>query len=385
MKRTLLMTLASVLAGCALVRATGPTESPQRTPRTTGASAGSAAQDGTRAEPPETPADVEQRAQAKVWFQKCSASYGDFMRDWRAIDAGAKKVIAEQRGKSFYDGFGKLVNEYRRVRAEAERLHGIDNLPSQYGYSRGTAVELLVAIAELQVATGEVFASPFRERDVYNDAVPVTGDDAFDRDVFCSAATTLGVRAEHGGGEGKLKSFYDHPRWPTEPWMTRAERKAFHERVKGLADERVRAFKLLREKKAEWDAQRGAKFAGDYGVVKRVTPLPGGGLQVDARAMDTPYTCKHTGAYRWNGVEYSDCQFVDLATRESYPFSVAFKNLPDAGIKVGDRISFCGFNPNGKFAEKANVSWNGYRVLHLSRGGKTVHESNPYVEIDAPR
>ncbi|NOU32373.1 MAG: hypothetical protein HOO96_31085 [Polyangiaceae bacterium] len=307
------------------------------------------------------------------------------MQGWRPIDAAAKKVIGEQRGKSFYDGFGKLANEYRRVRAESERLHGIDNLPSQYGYRRGTAVELLVAIAELQVATGEVFAIPFRERDTYNDAVPMTGDDAFDRDVFCSAAATLGVRAEHGGGEGKLPSFYDHPQWPTEPWMTRDERKAFNDRVKELQEKRKRAFKLLREKKVEWEAQHGAKLASDYGVVKRVVPLPGGGLQVDAKASETPYACNHTGAYRWNGVEYSDCQFVDLATRETYPFSVTFKDVPSAGIKVGDKVAFCGFNPNGKFAEKANVSWAGHKVLHVSRGGKTVHESNPYVEIDAPR
>lgn len=383
----LFVALLSAPVGCAVVNGALPGGAPGRnrgseaSPHTSSAAQSSAVDDGG----PETPADVEQRARAKVWLQKCSASYEDFMHDWRAIDGSAKKVIAEQRGKPFYDGFGKLVNEYRRVRAEAERRHGIDNLPSQYGYRRGTAIELLVAIAELQLATGEVFASPFRERDAYNDAVPITGDDAFDRDVFCSAAATQGVRAEHGGGEGKLPAFYDHPQWPTEPWMTRDERKTFNDRVKELQQKRQRAFKLLREKKAEWEAQHGAKLASDYGVVKRVTPLPGGGLQVEARATETPYACKHTGAYRWNGVEYSDCQFVDLAVRETHAFSVAFKDLPSAGIQVGDKMAFCGFNPNGKFADKANVSWVGYKVLHVSRGGKTAHESNPYVEIDAPR
>ena len=340
----------------------------------------------TEAAGAESPQDLETREKARAWFGKCSATYDDFMTTWRPHDAEAKKIIAEQRGKPFYEAYSQLAGEYRKLRQETKKTEGGDNLPSMYGYGRGTALELLLAIADMQIRTGYVGEFAFDpNRPVFLSSFPMTGDDAFDRTTFCSYATYTGVKA-FGGGPGKLEAFdTDNQNFPA-PWMTRKEKAEFRARVDELLEKTRLALNAIIDKHNAWNEIHGRSYGGDYGVVKQVKVQADGSTLAQCKAVDTPYTCAHTGNYRWNGVAFNDCDVVDLPSRETYAFSVVFKELPSAGLKPGDKITFGGDNPKGRTADdKVNAAWQGGMLTTVWRRGKQVVEANLLDKLDNPR
>lgn len=379
--------LLLTLSGCGLVtiRTGGSSTSLGGTTGTAteGTEGASSANGGSGAESPEA---QEQREQARAWFGKCSVAYEEFITTWRPLDAEAKKIIVEQRGKPFYESYGKLAGEYRKLRHEARRLYGGHNLPSSYGYSQGTAIELLLAIAAMQVQTGQVSDIPFEPGHAWLfGSFPMSGDDAFDRNVFCSDASHLGVQAAQGGGPGKLPAFSTQNHGFPAPWMTRQEKLDFNARVTALLEKTRLGLNLVIEKKNQWRERAGRNHGGDYGVIKQVKVQPDGSTLVQARALDTPYTCAHTGTYHWNGVAFSDCDIVDLPTRETYAFTVTFKELPSAGLKPGDKLTFSGINPRGlSYEDRENAAWEGLVVRVVTRKGKVVHEADLNDKLDNP-
>ncbi len=139
------------------------------------------------------------------------------------------------------------------------------------------------------------------------------------------------------GGPGKLEAFdTDNQHFPA-PWMTRKEKAEFTARVNELLEKTRLALNAIIDKHNAWNEIHGRTYGGDYGVVKQVKVQPDGSTLAQCKAIDTPYTCAHTGNYHWNGVAYNDCDIVDLPPRETYAFSVVFKELPSAGLSRATR------------------------------------------------
>jgi hypothetical protein len=354
--------------------------------QTTPAGGGAATEGPGAAAESDTPAKQEQREKAKAWSGKCSVAYDDFMTAYGPLDAESRKAIAETRDKPFYDAYPRLAGQYRKLRKEMIRLHGsnLSHLETTYGYGRGAALDLLLAIADLQIKTGYLSEIPFSPSgDIFLASFPMTGDAAFDRNVFCVHAASKGLRAPEGG-PGKLEAYEGEHQGPL--WMTGTEHAAFMTRSNELREKTRLALNLLIEKRNEWIAGPGRNYGGDDGAVKQVKAQPDGTTLLSCKALDTPYTCAHTGNYRWNGVAFNDCDVVDLPTRETYAFTVSLKELPSVGIKAGDKITFSGNNPKGRSADaKVGAAWDSAMVRVITRKGKQILETDLLDKLDSLR
>lgn len=308
-------------------------------------------------------------AESKAWFEKCSAHYDAFMSEWKPLEDEARTVIAETKDAPFYTAAPRLAGQFKKSCVEGKKgKWGTQG----YADKRGTGVALLVAIAkaQLQAKKGAVrlFSDPIEDVMVNN--LPTTGDDFVDRNAFCLMVQQNNMQLPEGSPERYFMAMGGQPRNSVH-WLTEAERERFNERYKALTKEAADTLQAL--------GKQFLQTGGEVGKVKSVKKQPDGSTLITAKRVETPYECRHTGVYHWDGVQYNDCSYVDRAPVEIYGFTARFADVPPSELKVGDFIGFAG-TVGGKVpsnVEMANASWEGLFLQYVYRNKKAV--------LDIPR
>lgn len=352
-------------AGCSFSVGTGSKSS-------TGEGEPSGSGSGSGADPGEGAKVSNVSAESKAWFQECSGHYDAFMAKWKAIDDEARAVIQQTKDGEFYPGAAKLTAQITKTCVAAKAT----GWTLRYANNEGTGLALQVALAKLQLK-GKKGGIQLFDTVQFHDMVrnlPTTGDDTFDRNAFClMVQNNNGIALPAGSEKPRFAPMGGVP-YNTVHWMTEAERTTFNEKFAALT-------KDANDTLVELDKQL-LHTAGEVGRVKQVKKNPDGSVTVNAKRVEAPYECQHTGNYRWDGVGYNDCTYVDKAPVEIYGFTARFAEVPPGDIKAGDFIGFSG-QVNGKApsnVEMADAKWEGHFIRYVMRSKKMVFEI-PRIEV----
>lgn len=304
--------------------------------------------------------------ESKAWFEKCSAHYDSFMSEWKPLEDEARAVIAETKDAAFYVAAPKLAGQLTKT-----CVTGKKGKWGTQGYAdrRGTGIALRVALAKAQLRANKgavrLFDDPAEHEMVRN--LPTTGDDFVDRNAFCLMVQQNNMMLPEGSSERYFMALGGNPS-NSAHWLSDAELARFNEKYKALTDDAAKTLQDL--------AKQFLQTGGEVGKVKQVKKQPDGSTVITAKRVETPYECQHTGVYRWDGVGYNDCSYVDRAPVEIYGFTARFTDLPPGDLKVGDFINFSG-TVGGKVpsnVEMANAAWEVLLLRSVFRNKKVVYE-----------
>lgn len=314
--------------------------------------------------------DYTPSAESRAWFEKCSGHYDEQMKTWKPLLDESRAAIEESKKLPFYEAVGKLSVQAQKICVDGGKLNS-----GGLGWHESAGVRLLVAneLMERVVARGnKVGLLSGNFRNFVADEVPLTGDDDFDRATFCLAAQLKNLNLP-GSTFGRLQSQPAN----AAHWMTPSELAAYnkkHEAVVAEFGKRLRAIDDLAS--APGDDGKAYMVQGDYGKVLGVKK-DGAGFSATLAHITVPYSCQHSGNWRFNGAEWTDCDYVDASPVVSYKFSARFDELPAVGLKTGDFVMFTGL-VGGKVAteaKKADARWDGSFVYRIERAKKPVYAS----------
>jgi hypothetical protein len=350
--------VASVVAGCSFSIGTG-----SGTASSGGSSGSSEDPQGSETPKPATVVTPE----SKAWFEECSGHYDELMKKWKPVDDEAQALSKEaESAESFYTVASKISGQLQKTCVQAKET-GMKS--AGYGDAAGTALTLRRALAKLQLRTNRVSGGNLFDNysiDEMVNHVPTTGDDWFDRNAFC-----LAVHNANGMTPPGKERFapLSGTRRNSAHWLTADELEKFNKTYSALTKETADTLNAIAKQYVHTD--------GEVGKIKSVKKLADGSTAVTAGRVESPYECKHTGVYTWNGSSYNDCTIVDLPAREIYPFSATFKDPPPVDLKAGDWISFSG-TVGGKVPDNRekgnNAKWEGMFFWSVTRGKKTLYE-----------
>lgn len=346
------------LSGCNLISFSGGSSS---TPSSGAESAAAAS------EQPYTPS-----AASLEWFQTCSAHYGRQMNDWAPLLKESRALIAETKSLPYYEAASKLSVQSEKLCVEGAK---VNSGGLKWHNDAGVRLEVVLELARRSVERKyKTWLLSSNYRNFIADEVPFTANDEFDRNSFCVAVQKKGLTLSNGERFAPLSG---QPSGSAH-WLDAAEFERFRTKQDAVLKSYQDALAAVDElASAPGDDGKSYAVQGDYGKVTGVKK-DGSALVVSLAHITVPYTCQHSGQYRFNGVEWTDCDYVDAAPVVSYKFSARFEDVPASGIKAGDTVSFVGL-VNGKVlfdAKKPDAKWESTTVHRIDRGKKPVFAVN---------
>jgi hypothetical protein len=303
-------------------------------------------------------------AESRAWFAECSKHYDEFMAQWKPIDDEAQAAIQASKDQPFAVAAAKLTSQITKTCVDAKKL----DWSLRNADIHGTGISLRIALAKAQAKDHMGVVSLFGS-DV-TDLVqnpPMTGDDFVDRNEFCLNVQKSNMALPPKGQNKYFEALSGQPRNSVH-WLTTEELDKFNARRTAILDEQRAVMNEL--------SKQFVPTGGETGRIKSVTKNADGSLSASLGRVESPYECRHTGTYRWDGVAFNDCTYVDLAPREIYGFSAHFTKLPPTGLKAGDTVFFQG-TVNGKppsNVETTNAKWEVLHVSSVFRGSKPAYQ-----------
>jgi hypothetical protein len=307
-----------------------------------------------------TPREVEvkfsvhepERPSEDVWVDNCFADYKDFRAKWGPIEAKTRKELAAIDGSDFYRDYPKLVDLYLGLAKQMAELKINTGVNHWHTQSLGIAFEVHQALAALQI----------RHHRDYEQMLPLegkphlqTGDDDFDRNLYCFEAT--------GGGSPRAHPIYSTGELKQPWWLKQPQRREFLDRYNKLveAGHEAAAFKVGRHVK------------DDGGVVTSMT-RKGNDTVFVVETYDSRQDCRRSNRVsRINpdgSVEYEvDCYQKWNTTTSRRKVEIATELLPKTpAIKLRDDVAFY-VDPDTDVEGKASRA---FSVRSIERNQKKI-------------
>jgi hypothetical protein len=175
-------------------------------------------------------ADKVRAKEDAAWLDQCFADYKDLRAKWGPVEDRTRAALKAIDGADFYRDYPKLTQLYIDLRKQTAALQLNAGESDAYSDTIGIGLEVRHALNTLLVRHHMDFRQALR-LDEYASPHMLTGDDAFDRNVYCYEATARG--APHTESRRALQDPW---------WMKRPERRAFLERYQALVKEGKEAY-----------------------------------------------------------------------------------------------------------------------------------------------
>jgi hypothetical protein len=304
-----------------------------------------------------------ERPPLEAWTDNCFADYKDFRAKWGPIEAKTRKELAAIDGSDFYRDYPKLVKLYLGLAKQMAELKINAGVNYEHTQGMGIALEVHQALTALQVRHHRDYqeALPFQG----NVAHLLTGDDEFDRNVYCYEAT--------GAGSPRVQPLYSWGNLKEPWWLKRPQLRDFFERYNKLvaAGHEAAAFKP------------GRQVEDDGGYVSSITHK-GSDTVFVVETYDSRQDCRSTDRVsRINPdgrVEYEVvCSGKWNTSTSRRKVVIATALLPKTPeIKLKDDVAFY-VDPD---TLKADTPSRAFSVRSIERNEKKIADWALYVEKD---